>query len=408
MDTTGAVDDVKAGAGIEFAIAVALSTGAALALGLSRFSYALLLPAMQADLALSYAEAGALNTANGFGYIAGALTAPWAASRWGAKRAFLAGFLLSALALIATGVSADFTMLFLVRTFGGVTTAYTFIIGAALAAAICREPNPRRRGTMVGIYVAGVGLGILLAGIAVPMAMDEGVAQWSGGWISLGILGLVGLPIAAWAVRGIQKPLGGSTPLLKLREFRRIAPTFFGYGLFGAGYVGYMTFVIALLRSQGANDERMILFWMVLGLVSAVSTLVWGRVLGALKGGLGPSIVFVAAMAGTLAVLIWSGPVAMFVSAIIFGGSFLAGPTAITIVAQRQLSPTYWTAAISLLTLSFALGQTIGPLLAGAISDATGDISAGFWVSPLFLGLAACVNALQRPSDDGAPARAAA
>ncbi|MBL6430426.1 MAG: YbfB/YjiJ family MFS transporter [Alphaproteobacteria bacterium] len=103
MESSQAVDRSSGDARIEFATAIALSTGAALALGLSRFSYALLLPPMQADLALSYVQAGALNTANGVGYIAGALSAPWAASRWGAKRTFLAGFLLSALALLATG-----------------------------------------------------------------------------------------------------------------------------------------------------------------------------------------------------------------------------------------------------------------------------------------------------------------
>ncbi|MCA1244154.1 YbfB/YjiJ family MFS transporter [Stappia stellulata] len=401
MESSQAVDRSSGDARIEFATAIALSTGAALALGLSRFSYALLLPPMQADLALSYVQAGALNTANGVGYIAGALSAPWAASRWGAKRTFLAAFLLSALALLATGVFAEFTMLFLVRTLGGVSTAHTFVIGAFLAAAISRSSDPRRRGTMVGIYVAGVGVGILLAGFAVPIAMNGVAARWPDGWIALGGLGLAGLPMAAWAVRGIREPAGGNSPLLGLPAFRRIAPTFFGYGLFGAGYVGYMTFIIALLGSQGISDTRMTSFWMVLGLVSAISTLVWGRVLGALRGGLGPTIVFATATVGTLAVLVSSGPVAMFVSAVIFGGSFLAGPTAITIVAQRQLPASDWTAAISLLTLSFALGQTVGPLIAGAVSDIAGDISAGFWVSPVFLGAAALVNALQKPSDDG-------
>lgn len=396
----------RADARREYVTALALSTGAALALGLSRFSYALLLPPMQADLALSYAEAGALNTANGVGYIAGALTAPLAVRRWGAKRSFLAGFLLSVLALLATGVSSEFTLLFLVRTLGGVTTAHVFVIGAFLAAAICRSPDSGRRGAMVGIYVAGVGAGIVIAGLAVPLAMDGVAARWPAGWIALGGLGLAGLPVAAWAVRGIREPAGGRSLMLGLPAFRRIAPTFFGYGLFGAGYVGYMTFIIALLASQGASEQGMITFWMVLGLVSAVSTLIWGRVLGALKGGLGPTVVFAIATVGTLAVLLFSGPVAMFVSAVIFGGSFLAGPTAITIVAQRQLPPGDWTAAISLLTLSFALGQMAGPVIAGAVSDAAGTIAAGVWVSPICLGAAACINALQRPSDDGVAAPA--
>jgi MFS family permease len=101
-------------------------------------------------------------------------------------------------------------------------------------------------------------------------------------------------------------------------------------------------------------------------------------------------------MLGTLPVLLYPGPTAMFVSAILFGGSFLAGPTAITIVAQHQLPASSWTAAIALLTAGFAFGQTIGPVLAGAISDAAGSIAAGFWVSSVLLGIAACASLLQR------------
>src|SRR5690606_2593566 len=51
----------------------ALSGGAAVSVGFARFGYALILPAMQTDLHLNYAEAGWLNTANSLGYLLGAL-----------------------------------------------------------------------------------------------------------------------------------------------------------------------------------------------------------------------------------------------------------------------------------------------------------------------------------------------
>ena len=52
-----------------------LSMGPAIALGLARFAYALLLPSMRADLGWSFADAGAMNTANAAGYLIGALVA---------------------------------------------------------------------------------------------------------------------------------------------------------------------------------------------------------------------------------------------------------------------------------------------------------------------------------------------
>jgi predicted MFS family arabinose efflux permease len=388
----------------EVVTALGLSIAAAVALGFSRFAYGLLLPPMRADLGWTYVEAGAMNTANGAGYIVGALVAAWTAKRWGTVRAFLAGFSASILVLLLTAATSSFPVLFALRTVGGISTAITFILGAGLTAAICPTQDPRRRGALVVLYVGGVSIGLVLSGVVIPIILQGGVQRWPEGWVVLGLISAAGLPLAWRAARNVPEPVGRSTAMLKVHELRQLAPTFLGYGLFGAGYVGYMTFVMALLQKQGGSSEQMIWFWLVLGLVSGVSTLLWRKVLGALDGGRGAALVFATAMLGALPVLVYPGPISMFVSAIVFGGSFLAGPAAATIVAQRQLPASSWTAAISLLTVGFALGQTISPILAGAISDATGSIAAGFWVSPILLGLAACANLLQRPPPPAAGA----
>lgn len=50
--------------------------GAALSLGITRFSYGLLLPPMRDDLNWSYTLAGGMNTVNALGYLLGALATP--------------------------------------------------------------------------------------------------------------------------------------------------------------------------------------------------------------------------------------------------------------------------------------------------------------------------------------------
>ena len=59
-----------------FLTAIALALGSAIALGLARFSYGLLLPIMREDLVWSYLVAGTMNTANALGYLIGALLSP--------------------------------------------------------------------------------------------------------------------------------------------------------------------------------------------------------------------------------------------------------------------------------------------------------------------------------------------
>ena len=56
-------------------------------------------------------------------------------------------------------------------------------------------------------------------------------------------------------------------------------------------------------------------------------------------------------------------------SAILFGGSFLSVVVAVTAFARKAAKPHAWTAVIAVFTVAFGLGQCIGPILSGALSD---------------------------------------
>src|ERR1700761_961960 len=80
-------------------VIVGLAMGPAVALGLGRFAYALLLPPMRADLGWNFAQAGALNTANAAGYLIGAIVAAPIGRQMGDKRVFAISLVLAALAV---------------------------------------------------------------------------------------------------------------------------------------------------------------------------------------------------------------------------------------------------------------------------------------------------------------------
>jgi len=375
--------------------AMGLSIAAAIALGFSRFAYSLLLPAMRETLGLTYVQAGALNTANATGYIFGSIAAVLSARRWGVERPFQVGLIVSTLILVMTAATSDFALLFVLRTIGGVSTAFAFILGAALAGAISPASSSQRKGLLVGLYVAGSSFGIVLSGVAVPIALQDGPQGWRTGWAVLGGLAVVGIVPAMLAARFVPVRDRGPAAMLRLDEFLRMLPACLGYGLFGAGYVGWMTFIIALLRDQGGSGEQTATFWIVLGVTSTVSTSLWGGVLAQLSGGRGAALIFFVTMLGTLPVLIHPGSASAFLSALIFGSSFMAGPAAVTILAQRLLPARSLAAAVAVLTVAFAVGQSIGPILSGMVTDMTGKVAAGLWASPALLGLAAIVSLLQ-------------
>ncbi|WP_158508956.1 YbfB/YjiJ family MFS transporter [Gemmatirosa kalamazoonensis] len=363
-----------------------LAVAPIIALGFSRFAYALLLPPMREALGWNYTRAGGMNTANASGYIVGALSAAWWARRFGIRQAFVVSLAISALVLLLTGTTDDYTVLVLLRAIGGVSTAVAFVVGSSLAS--------RVKPALLPVYFAGVGIGIVLSGLAVPVALAQD-RSWRGGWLLLGVLSLLALPPAWLAAKATPEHAHAGTAALSRREIARLGATFGGYFLFGAGYVSYMTFVIALLRARHLAAWVTVAFWLVLGVASVVSTLAWGPLLARVRGGRGLALVSAVALVGTIPVLVAPGAAAAFASAVIFGGSFMAGPTAVTALSRRSLAPHAWTAGIAGLTTAFAAGQSAGPMLSGLLSDGAGRLSTGLWLSPILLAGAALVTLLQ-------------
>ena len=115
-------------------LALALSLGAAVSLGITRFAYALLLPVMREDLAWSYTLAGAMNTANALGYLLGAIATPWLMRRWSASTVLLTGSALASVFMAASGFFTDAVPLLLQRLLAGAASALVFVSGGLMAA----------------------------------------------------------------------------------------------------------------------------------------------------------------------------------------------------------------------------------------------------------------------------------
>lgn len=376
-------------------VVIGLAMGPTVALGLARFAYALLLPPMRTELGWSYAAAGALNTANAAGYLVGALAAAALGRRLGDKQVFAVSLLLTALAVGASGLTAEFTLQLVLRFIAGFTGALTFITGAGLTAAAAQGGARSRAPTFLGLYFAGGGLGITASALAVPPVLTA--TGWRGGWLALGGLSLLATLIA-WTVLG-RAPQTASVTGKRGRggwPARFMAPKLVAYGLFGAGYIAYATFIIAYLRSaEQFSDFEVSAFWAILGVAAIVAVFAWGPVLGRLKGGWGTAATVGMVTLGAAMPLIFGGIVGAFLSAILFGGSFLAVVAAVTSFGRRAAPPHAWTAMIGALTVAFGIGQSIGPLLSGALSDGPGGVTAGLWVSVAILAVSSVIAATQ-------------
>jgi predicted MFS family arabinose efflux permease len=393
--------------------AVALSLGVAVALGLARFAYALLLPPMKADLGWSYALAGGMNAANAAGYLFGALAAAPVMAGVGTKRSFVGALLVTALSLLFSGFPSGYAALAALRFASGASGAVVFVAGGVLASHLApadADGSVARpaAGTVLAVYFGGGGLGILASGLGVPALLELGSAgAWRWAWAALGAASLLALIPAVRAASGLEEPPGRSGGDAGRWSARPLLPTFSAYFLFAFGYIAYMTFAVALLAQGGAGALETSLFWAVLGVSAAASAFLWGRPIERLRGGRALGAVLAVVAAGALLPLLSGSATLAFASAVLFGGSFLAVPTAVTAIARRSLPARSWSGAISALTVVFAAGQCFGPVVSGALSDAEGGLQTGLRFSAGVL-LAATVIALLQKSLHPAAATAEA
>lgn len=394
-------------------VALALSLGAAVSLGITRFAYGLLLPPMRLDLGWSYTLAGAMNTANAVGYLVGALSTPWLMRRWGPGRLLVWGAVLAGVFMAASGFFVAAGPLLLQRLMAGVASAWVFVAGGLLAARL-GALWPSRSGLLLGLYYGGTGWGIAASAVVVPVVLAAAIAQphgWAWAWWCLAALCGVAATGLVWVLRALDRlavqtahvpaPLAGAPGATgsnagERLPWRRFWPVLAGYTCFGIGYIGYMTFVIALLRDQGTPAGQVTVFYTLLGLAVVASSRVWAGLLDRYKDGRPQSrLNALLGLATVLPALTGAWPVVL-VSGLLFGGVFLSVVASTTAFVRHNLPTHHWPLGISAFTTVFAAGQIVGPTVVGWIADGPGGLARGLVFSAVALWAGALLAAQQK------------
>ncbi len=371
-----------------------LSLAPTIGLGIGRFAYSLVLPDMRDSLQWSYSAAGFMNTINAVGYLAGALLASRMIRRFGLPRTVRWGTLAAVASLALCAMSGNFIVLSFARLLAGLGAAGGFVGGAALAATIAQS-RPDRSNFLLSLFYAGPGLGILASGLIAPFVLQAfGPGSWWIMWWTMTLLSLVLiLPL-------LLAPLGAATATTQSTAIdfaaRPVLIYLIAYFLFGAGYIAYMTFMIAYVRDGGGGAPAQSLFWSLIGVSAFVTPWVWRRVLALDRGGLTTAIILGANAIGAALPIFGHSPVLLAISALVFGVAFFAVVGSTTAFVRFNYPPAGWPIGIAAMTISFGIGQTLGPIVVGAITDAMGSLSFALNVSAAMLALGAMLAAFQK------------
>lgn len=342
-----------------------LALGTASALGLGRFAYGLVLPAMAEQLRWDLARAGAMTTANGLGYLAGAVVTA-ALARWlGVATTFRLGMVLCAVALAATAASTHYAALLTGRALAGFAGALVFIAGAILA------PS--------AVYFAGTGLGIALGGAAIPPLVNQHPQRWPLAWVGLAVAAGLAAAVSWTAARPTTTAIGGG----RATTVRRLWPVAVVYLLFAAGYIAYITFLSAYLVDRHASTAQTTLTWVLLGLAVMAAPSLWQRPIGHWPGGWILAVLLGVIACAAVLVLLEPHPAMVIVSALAYGATFMIVPAAVTALVRRATPSESLTGVLSAFTVIFAVGQMAGPWLAGALADRTSAGATLGWTAAL-------------------------
>ena len=371
-------------------VAIGAQCGLLIGMGLGRFSYTPMVPALIASGSLSEAEAGYVGAINLGGYLLGGLAVPWLLRRADRVVWLRVAICLSVLCLFASILPGGFLWLAFWRGLVGIAVAVIMILGIS---SVTATAPAGRTGLANAVAYTGVGLGILLAAAGLPWLLSIGeVWAWGG---TAGI-GLIALAIALWAWDGpaAERARAIPPPPTYLGEARgdglRLV---LAQGLFAVGLVPHSIYwVDYLVRSLGWSTGAAGGQWVLFGAAAIAGTLVWGRIGDRI--GFRPALIAVylsLALGAVLPVLV-PAPPAIVLSSLLVGAQ--PGLTAIIAgQAQRVMGPGSMLGLWRWMVLSVGAAQLVGGYALVALFNATGSYLAVFGVGGAAFALGALLVA---------------
>ncbi|MEX0589923.1 MAG: YbfB/YjiJ family MFS transporter [Xanthobacteraceae bacterium] len=337
--------------------------GLAAAMGIGRFAFTPMLPLMQAHGSVSLPQGGYLASANYVGYLLGALLS-FAVNPRPADATRL-GLVAVAVSTLAMAFTSSFLAWLGLRLVAGVASAFVLVGVSAWALAVLAA---HQRSTWSGWVFAGVGTGILVAGLAVFVIGTMGLAP-ALGWLVLG--GAASL-VALFVACSITDTAPSATALraaapsgLDRTAWRLIAC----YGAFGFGYIIPATFLPAAARAL-VNDPTVFGWtWPVFGLAAATSTVVAAVVLGNFAPRRSWALGQMIMAAGVVLPAVQMTLLSMIVSAVCVGGTFMV-ITMAGMQEARRIGGRSAPRLMAAMTAAFATGQLAGPLTVTAADSA--------------------------------------
>ncbi|CCB65200.1 YbfB/YjiJ family MFS transporter [Hyphomicrobium sp. MC1] len=337
------------------AIICAFCTGL-IGIGLARFAYTPLLPALVDAHWFAPAAAAYLGAANLAGYLAGAVLGRPISARLSSVAVLRAMMVLATAAFFACALPQGFLWFFVWRFAAGFAGGAMMVLAAPMVLA---HVPPARRGLAGGMIFMGIGAGIAASGTVIPFLLQFGVQA---AWIGLGVLSFVLTAIAwsGWPDGPGHVPTAPSGHIHPPR-LGALRALYVEYALNAGGWVPHMIFLVDFVaRGLGQGVKVGAEFWVAFGLSATAGPILAGHIADRIgfRSALRLAFSLQIFAIGLLVFDVTSTPW-LFLSSIIIG-AFVTGTVPLVLGRIHELLPHHpaeQKAAWSVATVAFALCQ---------------------------------------------------
>ncbi|MEQ9946480.1 MFS transporter [Pectobacterium aroidearum] len=334
----------------------------ALGMGLGRFLYTPMLPVMLEEGRFTFNQLSYIASANYAGYLFGSLFFSFSRRASASQPMFL---LFSAAAatgvlLLAMAMTTSTTLVMVIRFLAGIASAAMMIFGSLTIL------HHTRQARVIASLYAGVGVGIVLGNeyiiIGRHYALTAELLWWGAALLSTLLL---------FALLILSPPKSSVTPqpLTNTDEppqlgWRRLALL---YGLAGFGYIIIATYLPLMVTALGMPRVSLHL-WSLVGLAIIPGCFFW--LWAASRWGTLPCLTANLLIQGVcvLLTLLSHSPTALIFSCVGFGATFM-GTTSLVMPLAKRLRVPHSINLLGLVTLTYGIGQILGPLLTSALTN---------------------------------------
>ncbi|KIG07598.1 YbfB/YjiJ family MFS transporter [Caballeronia concitans] len=363
-------------------------------IGLARFAYTPLLPAIIGAHWFPASTAAYLGAANLGGYLVGALTAGALVRHARAANVLRAMMLLATIAFVACAYPVSFAWFFAWRLASGISGGALMVLAAPT---ILAHVAPSRRGFAGGAIFTGVGLGIAASGTIVPLLLRQGLHET---WLGLAAVSLV-LTIVAWnGWPPHEAPLSHTSdhPHTKPAPTPALRALFAEYGLNAVGLVPHMIFLVDYVaRGLGRGVDAGAYYWVLYGLGAIAGPLLSGHLADRAGFGRALRVALLLQLAAVVLPVLSSNAALLMISSVVVG-AFTPGIVPLVLGRANELlahHPAAQKRAWRTATTSFAVMQAASAYgLSFLFSKSGGDYRLLFAIGAAALGVAFIVDVI--------------